>query len=66
MHLDLWGAAKSAMYHNRPRMLNVLKTAITAFVRNISKADMQKAIANKIKWGQACIDACRRHFKHLL
>jgi hypothetical protein len=27
----VWGAAKSAMYRDRPRTLNELKTAITAF-----------------------------------
>jgi hypothetical protein len=32
----LWGAAKSAVYRVRPRMLNELKTAITAYIRNIS------------------------------
>jgi hypothetical protein len=41
VHLDLWRAAKSAVYRDRPRMLNELKTAITAFIRNISQADQQ-------------------------
>jgi hypothetical protein len=36
---------------------NELKTAITACIRNISKADLQKVFANKIKRVQACIDA---------
>jgi hypothetical protein len=35
----LWGAAKSAVYHDRPHTLSELKTAITAYVRNISQAD---------------------------
>jgi hypothetical protein len=43
-----------------------LKTAITAFIRNISPADMQKVFANKIKRVQACIDARGHHFQHLL
>jgi hypothetical protein len=53
----LWGAAKSAVYRDRPRTLNELKTAITAYITNITQADLQKVFANKIKWVQACIDA---------
>jgi hypothetical protein len=37
-----WGAAKSAVYRDRPRTLNELKTAITAYIRNISQAGLQK------------------------
>jgi Na+/phosphate symporter len=66
VHLDLRGAAKSAEYRDRPRKLNELKTAITAFLSNISQADLQKVFANKIKRVQACIEACGRHFQHLL
>jgi hypothetical protein len=62
----LWGAAKSAVYRDRPRMLNDLKTAITAYIRNISQADLQKVFVNKIKWVQACIKARGHHFQHLL
>jgi hypothetical protein len=36
--------------------LNELKTAVTAYRRNISQADLQKVFANKIKWVQACSD----------
>jgi hypothetical protein len=53
--VDLW--RKSAVYCDRPRTLNELKTAITVFIRNISQADLQKVFANKIKRVQACIDA---------
>jgi hypothetical protein len=45
---------------------NVLKTAITAFIRNISQADLQKVFANKIKRVQACMDARGHHFQHVL
>jgi hypothetical protein len=62
----LCGAAKSAVYHVCPHMLNELKAAITAYMRNISQADLQKVFANKIKWVQACIDARGHHFQHLL
>jgi hypothetical protein len=48
------------------RTLNELKTAITAFVRNISQEDLQKVFANKIKRVQACIDAGGHHFQQLL
>jgi hypothetical protein len=65
VHLDLWGAAKSAVYRDRPRTLNELKTAITAYIRNISQADLQKLFANKIKRVQARIDARGHHFQHL-
>jgi hypothetical protein len=34
----LWGAAKSAVYRDRPRTLNELKVAITAYI-NISQAE---------------------------
>jgi hypothetical protein len=62
----LWGAAKSAVCRDRPRTLKELKTAITAFIRNISQADLQKVFANKIKRVQTCIDARGHHFQHLL
>jgi hypothetical protein len=61
-----WGAAKSAVYRDRPRTLNQLNTAITAYIRNISEADLQKVFANKIKRVQAYIDARGHHFQHLL
>jgi hypothetical protein len=51
---------------DRPRMLNDLKTAITAYIRNISQADQQEVSANKIKRIQTCINACGHHFQHLL
>jgi hypothetical protein len=62
----LWGAEKSAVYRDRPRTLNELKTAITAYIRNISQADLQNVFANKIKRVQACIDARGHHFQYLL
>jgi hypothetical protein len=62
----LWGAAKSAVYCDRPRMFNELKTAITAYIRSIFQADLQKVFANKIKWVQGCIDTHGHHFQHLL
>jgi hypothetical protein len=62
----LWGAAKSAVYRDRPRKLNYLKIAVTAYIRNISQAYLQKGFANKIKRVQACIDACELPFQHLL
>jgi hypothetical protein len=43
------------VYRDRPRTLNELKTAITAYIRNISQADLQKVFANKIKRVQAFI-----------
>jgi hypothetical protein len=57
---------QAAMYRDRPRTLNELQTAITAYIRNISQADLQKVFANKIKRVQACIDARGHHFQHLL
>jgi hypothetical protein len=62
----LCGAAKSAVYRDRPRTLNEVKTAITAYIRNISQADLQKVFANKTKLVQACIDARGHHFQHFL
>jgi hypothetical protein len=64
--VEVWEAAKSAAYRDRPRTLNELKTAITAIIRNISQADLQKVFGNKIKLVQACIDARGHHFQHLL
>jgi hypothetical protein len=61
-----WGAAKSAVYRDRPLTLNELKTAITMYIRNISQADLQKVYENKIKRVQARIDARGHHFQHLL
>jgi hypothetical protein len=62
----LWGAAKSAVYHDCPHTLIELKTAVTAYIRNISQADLQRVFVNKMKWIQACIDAHRHHFQRLL
>jgi hypothetical protein len=45
------------VYRDRPRTLIELKTVMTAFVRNISQADLQKVFANKVKRAQACIEA---------
>ena len=59
-------AAKSAVYRDRPRMLNELKTAITVYIRNISQVDLRKVFVSKIKWVQACMDTCGHHFQHLL
>jgi hypothetical protein len=53
-------------HRDRPCSLNELKTAITAFIRNISQADLQKVLANKIKPVQACIDAHEHHLQHLV
>jgi hypothetical protein len=62
----LWGAAKSAVYRDRPGKLNELKAAMTAYTRNISQADLQKVFENKIKEVQACIDTRGHHFQHPL
>jgi hypothetical protein len=61
----LCGAAKCAVCRDRPRTVNELETAITAYIRNISQADLQKVFVSKIKWVQACIDARGHHFQHL-
>jgi hypothetical protein len=47
-------------------MLNELKTAITAFIRNISQADLQKLFVSKIKWVQTSIVTHGQHFQHLV
>jgi hypothetical protein len=62
----LWGEAKSAVYRDRPRTLNELKTAITAYIRNISQADLQTVFTNKIKRVQTCFDARGHHIQQLL
>jgi hypothetical protein len=41
------------VYRDRPRTLNELKTAIAAFIRNISQADLQNVFVNEIKRVQA-------------
>jgi histidinol phosphatase-like enzyme len=38
------------MYHDRSHTLNELKTAITAFIRNISQTDLQKVFVKKLNW----------------
>jgi hypothetical protein len=47
---------RRAVNRDRPRTLNELKTAVTAYIRNISKADLQNVFSNKIKRVQACVD----------
>jgi hypothetical protein len=61
-----WGAAKSAVYRDRPRTRNELKTAIAGYIRKISQTDLQKLFACKIKRVRACIDARGHHFQQLL
>jgi hypothetical protein len=56
----------TAVYCDRLRTLNELKTAITVSIRNISQADLQKVFVNKINRVQACTDARGHHFQHLL
>jgi hypothetical protein len=58
------GAAKSAVYRDRPRTLSELKTALTVYIRNISQADLQKVFTNKFKWVQTCMDDRGHHFQH--
>jgi Na+/phosphate symporter len=62
VHLGIW----LAVYRDRCRTINELKTAITAYLINISQADLQKVFANKIERVQACIDARGHHFQHIL
>jgi hypothetical protein len=62
----LQGAAQSAVYRDRPRTLNELKTAIPANIRNISQADLQKMFGNKIKRVELGIDVRGHHFQQLL
>jgi hypothetical protein len=62
----LWGAAKCAVCRDRPRAVSGLETAITACIRNISQADLQKVFGNKFKRVQACIDARGHHFQQFL
>jgi hypothetical protein len=62
----LWRTAQSAVYRDRPRTLSDLKTAIAAYIRNISPADLQKVFANKIKRVQARIAARGHQFQHPL
>lgn len=62
----LWGAAKSKVYCDRPRTLNELKTAITAFIHNITQEELRKVFDNKIKRVQACVVAKGEHFQQLL
>jgi hypothetical protein len=45
---NLWGAAKYAVYHDCPRMLNELKTAIIAYTRDISQTDCKKCLRIKL------------------
>jgi hypothetical protein len=47
-------------------MLNELKIAITAYVRNISQVDLQKVFGNKLKRVQTYIDVLGNHFQQIL
>ena len=51
------GAAKSAVYRNRPRTLGDLQAVITAFIQSISSEQLIAVFRNKIRRVQACIDA---------
>jgi hypothetical protein len=54
------------MVHRFGSKLNELKTAVTAYIRYISQADLQKVFANKIKRVQACIDTRGPNYQCLL
>jgi len=54
------------VYRDRPHTLNELKTAVTACIRNISQADLQKVFVNKIKRVQARVDPRGHHFQRVL
>ena len=62
----LWEAAKSAVYRDRPRTLDDLQAAITAFIQSISSEQLIAVFKNKIRRVQACIDAKGDHFQHNL
>jgi hypothetical protein len=49
----------------RNALIDELKTAITVYI-NISQPDLQKVFAQKMKLVQACTDARRHHFQHIL
>jgi len=51
------------VYRDCPSTLNELKTAITAYIRNISQEDLHKVFANKIERVQACRDARGHQFQ---
>jgi hypothetical protein len=57
--------SKPAVYRDRPRTLNELKAAITAYIKKISQADLHKMFVIEIKRVQICIDVHGHHFKHL-
>ena len=61
-----WRAAKSAVHRDRPRMLDDLQAAITAFIQSISSEQLIAVFRNKIRRIQACIDAKGGHFQHNL
>ena len=58
-------AAHKAVYRDRLRTFNELKTAVTVNIRNVSQVDLQKVFVNKIKRVEACMDARGHHFQHL-
>jgi hypothetical protein len=57
---------KLQLFPYKVTALNELKTAITAPIRNITQADLQKVFVNKIRRIQACINARGHHFQHIL
>ena len=50
------------VHRDRRRRRNELTAAITAYIRHISQADLQKVFADKIGRVQNCIDARGHHF----
>jgi hypothetical protein len=62
----LWGAAKVKVYEDNPHSTEELKAAITAYIGCITSEELKKVFGNKIKRVQACLNARRGHFEHLL
>ena len=62
----LWGAAKSSVYSGNPKTLDELKTAITHYVKLVTRETLVKVFYNKLKRVNLCIQENGKHFQHLL
>jgi hypothetical protein len=57
---------KGIVYKDNPHALLELKEDITNFIRNVPLIELLRVFANKIRHVDACLQACRVHFEHLL
>jgi hypothetical protein len=62
----LWGNLKGKVYKNNPRSIEARQSEITRVIRPVTVDQLQKVSHNLFMLCEACLQAERGHFEHLL